>query len=305
MKILVTGSSGFAGEILVPKLEKKGFDVIGLDFTPGKFTQIVHDIAKPIQIENNTDAIIHLAARLEHDRCTTKEYFDANVKGTENLLEFAKKNNSFFIYVSTTAIYGSPKSPIDEKTIISPDGDYATTKYEGEKICEKFKTDDLKISIVRPSVLIGKKRLGIFQIIFKNLFKNSSIPILGNGQNRISFVNIEDFTDFLVFLTEKKIDGITVNFGGKIPGTLNEVIEELIKFTSSESKILHVSLKLIPFLKFLAKLKLIPVTPWQLSVMHKDYFYDNTLLDATGYSYTHEPIDALKDMAVYYREKNL
>ena len=116
---------------------------------------------------------------------------------------------------------------------------------------------------------------------------------------------IQDFTDFLVFLTETKIGDITVNFGGKIPGTLNNVVTELIKFTSSKSKIIYVPLMLIPFLSLLSKLKLIPVTPWQLSVMHKDYYYDNTLITSLGFSYSHEPIDALKEMATYYRNQNM
>jgi len=302
MVILVTGSSGFAGEILMQKLAKNGVKVFGLDMKPGRFTDIVHDISNPITIDHDIDTIIHLAARLEHDRCTTKEYFDSNVKGTENLLKLAQKNNSFFIYVSTTAIYGSPKSPINENTKIAPSGDYASSKYDGEKVCEKFKNDNLKISIVRPSVLIGKKRLGIYKIIFKNLFNNLPIPLLGNGNNKISFVNIEDFTDFLMYLSNKKINNLTVNFGGKIPGTLNSVIEELRKFSSSKSTTLHVPIKLIPILTFFSKLKLIPVTPWQLSVMHKDYYYDNDLLNTVGFTYSHEPMDALKEMLSYYKD---
>ena len=48
-------------------------------------------------------------------------------------------------------------------------------------------------------------------------------------------------------------------------------------------------------------LKIIPVTNWQLSVMHKDYFYDDKLLLSTGFNYKYQSIDALKEMADYYK----
>ena len=35
MEILVTGSSGFTGEELIPKLIQSGFKVVGLDIKPG------------------------------------------------------------------------------------------------------------------------------------------------------------------------------------------------------------------------------------------------------------------------------
>jgi len=302
MIILVTGSSGFAGEIVIKKLQQCGYEIMGVDWKPGKFTNIIQDISKPFHVKGKIDVIIHLAARLEHERCSKEDFFSTNVHGTKNLLEVAKENNSYFIYISTTAIYGNPESPITEATKISPNGYYGITKLKGEEICQKYK-DRLDIMVVRPSVLIGEKRLGIFNIIFKKLFSNSYIPILGNGKNRISFVNIDDLAEFLVYLVQKRIKGLTINFGGIVPGTLKEIIQELKNYTQSDSKIIYFPAKLIFLLKVLSRLRLIPVTSWQLSVMHKDYFYDNKALFSTGYKYKHQPLDALKSMADFYKSR--
>ena len=301
--ILVTGSSGFSGQVLIPKLRTLGCEVIGIDYKSGQYTTKVIDISKPFTIEQNVETVIHLAARLEHDRCSSKEYHETNVEGTKNVLDIALKDHAFFIYVSTTAIYGSPKSPISENTKIAPNGDYAQTKWFGEKLCEEYKSKGLNIAIVRPSVLIGKKRLGIYKIIFKNLYNNSPVHILGNGDNKISFVNIDDFCNFLIYLVGKKINKITVNFGGKIPGTLNFILQELKRHTNSKSKIQHIPTQFLGILTILSKLKIIPVTSWHLSVMHKDYYYDDKLLLSTGYNYKYEPIDALKDMSDYYKSQ--
>ena len=304
MTILVTGSSGFVAQSLIPKLEKLGFDVIGLDWKNGEHTRIIHDISKSLEIEDDIDVVIHLAARLEHEKCSKEEFFKTNVDGTEQVLNLAHSKNAYFIYVSTTAIYGSPECPITENTPIDPNGNYALTKWNGEKICKKYENNGLEVTIIRSGPILGQRRLGIYKTIFKNLQNNSSIPILGDGDNRLSLVHVEDLVDFLIYLRKNKKPRLTVNFGGKIPGSVNQIIQELIRYGQSKSKIIHIPIQLIGFLKLLAKLKIIPVTSWHLSVMHKDNYYENELLFSTGYRYRYEPINALKEMLDYFKQNN-
>ena len=304
MTILVTGSSGFVAQSLIPKLEKLGFDVIGLDWKNGEHTRIIHDISKSLEIEDDIDVVIHLAARLEHEKCSKEEFFKTNVDGTEQVLNLAHSKNAYFIYVSTTAIYGSPECPITENTPIDPNGDYALTKWNGEKICKKYENNGLEVTIIRSGPILGQRRLGIYKTIFKNLQNNSSIPILGDGDNRLSLVHVEDLVDFLIYLGKNKKPRLTVNFGGKIPGSVNQIIQELIRYGQSKSKTIHIPIQLIGFLKLLAKLKIIPVTSWHLSVMHKDNYYENELLFSTGYRYKYEPINALKEMLNYFKQNN-
>mgnify|MGYP001155066038 FL=1 len=304
MTILVTGSSGFVAQSLIPKLEKLGFDVIGLDWKNGEHTKIIHDISKSLEIEDDIDVVIHLAARLEHEKCSKEEFFKTNVDGTEQVLNLAHSKNAYFIYVSTTAIYGSPECPITENTPIDPNGDYALTKWNGEKICKEYENNGLEVTIIRSGPILGQRRLGIYKTIFKNLQNNSSIPILGDGDNRLSLVHVEDLVDFLIYLGKNKKPRLTVNFGGKIPGSVNQIIQELIRYGQSKSKTIHIPIQLIGFLKLLAKLKIIPVTSWHLSVMHKDNYYENELLFSTGYRYKYEPINALKEMLNYFKQNN-
>tara|TARA_B100002049_G_scaffold233156_1_gene213348 strand:+ start:731 stop:1663 length:933 start_codon:yes stop_codon:yes gene_type:complete len=304
LTILVTGSSGFVAQSLIPKLEKLGFDVIGLDWKNGEHTRIIHDISKSLEIEDDIDVVIHLAARLEHEKCSKEEFFKTNVDGTEQVLNLAHSKNAYFIYVSTTAIYGSPECPITENTPIDPNGDYALTKWNGEKICKEYENNGLEVTIIRSGPILGQRRLGIYKTIFKNLQNNSSIPILGDGDNRLSLVHVEDLVDFLIYLGKNKKPRLTVNFGGKIPGSVNQIIQELIRYGQSKSKTIHIPIQLIGFLKLLAKLKIIPVTSWHLSVMHKDNYYENELLFSTGYRYKYEPINALKEMLNYFKQNN-
>ena len=294
MVILVTGSSGFIGNSLIPKLKKIGYDVVGLDHKPGKNTDMIQDISKKFKINKPVETIIHLAGRLEHERCSKQEFFSANVDGTKNLLNVAEENNSYFIYTSSTAVFGSPPCPIKETTSIRTNGYYAESKWQSEKL---FKDTNVKYTIIRPTVVIGKERLGIFEIIFKKLFENLTIPILGDGKNKISFVNVDDINDFIIHLIKNPSYSKTINFGGIIPGELNEIIEELKEYTKSSSRILHFPESFLGVFSFMSRIKLLALTPWQLSVICKDNFYDDTVLLSTGYNYKYQPMPALKKMA--------
>jgi UDP-glucose 4-epimerase len=45
MRILVTGSSGWLGQTLVPRLSREGYHVVGMDLVPSPTTQIVGSVA--------------------------------------------------------------------------------------------------------------------------------------------------------------------------------------------------------------------------------------------------------------------
>ncbi len=68
MKILVTGSSGWLGQTLVPRLRREGHTVVGLDPEPGATTDIVGSVVDRALVRSTIrtkgiDAIVHAAAR--------------------------------------------------------------------------------------------------------------------------------------------------------------------------------------------------------------------------------------------------
>ena len=57
MIILVTGSSGFVGETLIPKLQSLGHQIIGIDHSDGQYTTKNIDISKIESIEEIKKAL--------------------------------------------------------------------------------------------------------------------------------------------------------------------------------------------------------------------------------------------------------
>jgi nucleoside-diphosphate-sugar epimerase len=112
MRILLTGSSGWLGRFLAPRLRLDGHEVIGLDVAPGADTRILGSVADGALVDrtfadHGIEAVIHSGGLHKPDiaRCTEQDFVDVNVTGTLNLLRAAAAaGNDRFLFTSTTSL---------------------------------------------------------------------------------------------------------------------------------------------------------------------------------------------------------
>ncbi len=112
MRVLLTGSTGWLGRFLAPRLRETGHAVIGLDVAEGPDTEVVGSVADGGLIERTfaehaPDAVIHAAALHKPDiaRYPAQAFVDVNVTGTLNLLEAAAAaGHDRFVFTSTTSL---------------------------------------------------------------------------------------------------------------------------------------------------------------------------------------------------------
>lgn len=159
MNILVTGSSGWLGQTLVPRLARDGHRVVGLDPEPGPTTEIVGSVVDRalvhrIMRDHAIEAVVHAAARHKphietHDN---SEFVAVNVQGTLNLLEEAVAAGvNRFVFTSTTSLMISQQIRdgraggareavwIDETMApLKPRNIYGVTKLAAEELCRLF-----------------------------------------------------------------------------------------------------------------------------------------------------------------------
>ncbi len=161
MNILVTGSSGWLGQTLVPRLARDGHKVVGLDPEVGATTSVVGSVVDRALVgriirDEGIGAIVHAAARHKphietHDN---SEFVAVNVQGTLNLLEEAVAPSSKvdrFVFTSTTSLMISQEIRdgkaggateavwIDETmTPLKPRNIYGVTKLAAEELCRLF-----------------------------------------------------------------------------------------------------------------------------------------------------------------------
>ena len=112
MRVLLTGSSGWLGQFLAPRLRAAGHVAIGLDVVPGADTQVVGSVADRATVEHTLsnhgiEAVVHAGALHKPDiaRYPASAFIDANVTGTLNLLEAAVRSGPrpFRLYLDDVA----------------------------------------------------------------------------------------------------------------------------------------------------------------------------------------------------------
>lgn len=155
MKILVTGGAGYIGSFMTKALLEKGSDVVVLDSLELGHRDVVDKNAAFYQgnllnkesvskvfDENKFDAVIHFAAYALAGESMEQphKYFENNILGGLNLLEFMKNNGiKNIVFSSTCAIYGTPKIlPVKEETEKSPGSVYGASKLMFEEILEWY-----------------------------------------------------------------------------------------------------------------------------------------------------------------------
>ncbi|HYG48723.1 MAG TPA: NAD(P)-dependent oxidoreductase [Allosphingosinicella sp.] len=156
MRVLLTGSSGWLGRFLAPRLREEGHDVTGLDVAPGADTDVLGSVADRALVERTfgergIEAVIHSGALHKPDivRYPKQAFVDVNVTGTLNLLEAAARAGcGRFVFTSTTSLMiseavragkagGSTRAAwlTEEFGPLEPRNVYGVTKRAAEQLC--------------------------------------------------------------------------------------------------------------------------------------------------------------------------
>ena len=153
MRILLTGSSGWLGRFLAPRLREEGHELVGLDIAPGADTDVIGSVADRALVDDvfaarGIEAVVHAGALHKPDiaRYPARAFIDVNVAGTLNLLEAATAaGNDRFVFTSTTSLMiseaihrgggGRAAWLTEDFGPLEPRNIYGATKLAAEHLC--------------------------------------------------------------------------------------------------------------------------------------------------------------------------
>ena len=263
-KIVVTGGAGFMGSHFLRLMmnEHPNVNFINLD----KLTYAGNlDNVKDLDKKNNykfvqgdicdssfmnyllegVDVVFHFAAESHVDNSImgSMGFTKTNAYGTHVLLEAAKNNRvKEIVHISTDEVYGEiPMGDSKETDILNPTNPYAASKAAAEMIIKGYeKTHGLPVKIIR-----GSNNLGPFQYPEKIVPKfttllllGKKIPLHGTGENKRTWIYVEDFARAVKTIFERGTRGEAYNVGTPyIVSNLELTKKILCRFGEDESKI--------------------------------------------------------------------
>ena len=276
-KILITGASGFLGQLAISFF--KNYDVYLID----KITEPKQNI-KNINILNykdlnnytkkiKPDVILHFASDIFDSK--EKDIWDNNILGTSNILQVAEYNDvKQIIFTSTFSIFEKNyKKPISEIEPISAKNIYGISKAESERILFSSRLKN-NIVIFRCPIIVDKKRAHRLGIFFEFLKDSKKIWLVGDGNNKVHFLAANDLFKAIEksFILKGKF---VFNLGCEKVMSLKDTFKYMIKKTKSKSTTISLNKKLTLFaLKILTYFRLIDFTPYHNAVLVSNLVLD-------------------------------
>jgi len=293
MTHLVTGGSGFLGNLIARRLAARGERVKVLDIwedpTRPRHIEFIHcDIRNAEGVRKSMSGIdvVHHNAALVPLTKSGAGFREVNVEGSAIAArEAAAAGVQSFIHMSSSAIFGIPEQcPIDQASPLRPAEIYGRAKLAGERrvreVCEQT---GMRLIVIRPRTILGEGRLGIFQLLFEWIRENRNVYLIGKGDGLFQFVHAHDLMDAYMLVLDRGQAG-NFNVGTDRYGTVREVIERLIAYAGSRSRVKSLPAGLtIQSLRLLDLLGLSPLAPWHYLTYHKPFYFDISALQALGW----------------------
>lgn len=261
----MTGGAGFIGSHIVDRLVDEKCRVAVVDnLSTGDLANIdkhvncgsvdfvradIRDKDAINKCTSEVDAVIHLAAIVSvqfslKDPSLTNE---VNVEGTRRLLESCVDSGiKRFIFISSSSVYGTPQYlPIDENHPTNPISPYASSKLEGERLCQDFSSEsDLEPVILRLFNVYGPRQLpneysGVITNFMECAEKGQPLVIYGDGLQTRDFIHVKDVASAVLSQINNKCAGEIFNIGCGKEVSINNLAKTVISLSCKDCGIKH------------------------------------------------------------------
>lgn len=225
-KFLITGATGLIGSHLIDTLmslgdvrvvalgrsRTKAIDRLGKHFANPYFQFMEHDVRTSLPKIPDVDYIFPLASNT-HPIAYSQfpiETMMTNIKGLENVLNYADANGAMVLFPSSVEVYGNARMESDifseEDTgllnLLNSRACYSEAKRACEAMCQSYISErNVKIKIVRLARVFGPTMLrtdtkAMSQFIY-NAVQDEDIIMKSNGNQLFSYVYVSDAVNAL------------------------------------------------------------------------------------------------------------
>jgi nucleoside-diphosphate-sugar epimerase len=200
MKIFVTGATGYIGSAVVERLRDFGHQVLGLARSDASARKLesagahaargdLRDKVALARAARESDAAIHLA--MEYSPQTS----ELDRGAVDTILEEFRLTGRPFLYTSGIWVLGDTGDAVaDEETELHPPPLVAWRPAVEQLV---VKAQGPRGIVIRPAMVYGRGG-GFVASFVEQARKNGAVRIVGSGENRWPFVQIDDLADLYV-----------------------------------------------------------------------------------------------------------
>jgi nucleoside-diphosphate-sugar epimerase len=319
-KLLLTGGSGFIGthfHSVIPAQE-----IINLDLNPpaiGTNASFIQgdirreeDVAAAVR-DKNVDLILSLAAKHHDFGVGHDEYFDTNEEGTAVICRVATRNNiRKIIFFSSVAVYGLRPEISNESMVPTPDSPYGASKLAGEKILEKWASEDPQRSvlIIRPTIVFGPYNMANMRNLIRQIDSGLYFH-LGSADNIKSIAYVENLVAATLFLKDQMKPGVAVyNYADEPQLTTRQIANEIAEALGTKIRITIPKpigiLFGFPF-DLIIKLtgKNLPISTSRIKKLGTQTYHSARKLFDLGFKPKYSTVFGLRKMVEWYRKEQI
>jgi UDP-glucose 4-epimerase len=262
MRVAVTGGAGFIGSHLVERLVSRGDEVSVLDnLSSGKLENLSRVLQRVKFVEGDirdhmairsalegAEVVVHLAALTSVRESMERPllYNEVNSTGTLNLLnESMRLGIGKFVYISTCAVYGNPRSlPIKEEHETRPLSVYAASKLSAEEYCRTYsRLGKMGIAILRLFNVYGPRQAagtyaGVITQFVERVRQGLPPVIYGDGEQTRDFVHVLDVVECILRVMDNET-WETINIGSGRGTSIKQLSELVLRIAGKELKPVH------------------------------------------------------------------
>jgi nucleoside-diphosphate-sugar epimerase len=233
-RVLVTGATGFVGQMLCARLAESGYLVRAALRAPRPLPSCIAEGAVTGSLGTATDwrpalesvdLVVHAAALTHVPRDTPVEQYDEiNAQGTGRLAQAAAAAGvRRFVYLSSIKVNGEENAqrPYRADDTPNPQDGYARSKLEGERQLRRAAAQSgMEAVILRPPLVYGPGVRANFLRLMRSVNRGWPLPF-GAIHNRRSLVSVWNLSDLIVTLLRhpRAVDGVWLVSDGEDSST--------------------------------------------------------------------------------------
>lgn len=246
MKIFVTGGGGFLGFAIVKQLNADGHEVVSFsrkDYTALQQLGVTHlqgDISEYKSLKEamtGCEAVFHVAAKTG-TWGKFKDFYSANVTGTENVLKACSELNiRHLIFTSSPSVIFNGKDSEGENESLPYPSKYSAwypqTKAIAEKLVVAANDDSLKTVSLRPHLIWGPGDPYYIPNLFQKA-KAGKLRMLGKTPRLVDCIYIDNAAKahlqafYQLLKNPGKVEGKTYFVSQDAPIAISEFINKLL-----------------------------------------------------------------------------